>query len=174
MTSLLTIRYFPDPVLRRRCDPVDAIGPAEKMLADAMITTMKAAKGVGLAAPQVGINRRLFVMDYGEGPVTVINPKILKRKGQHVLEEGCLSLPGVGVEVKRPLSIEVEYTDLDNRTVTAQLNEFAARVFCHEFDHLEGVLIIDYAGWRQKRRIRPVLDELSRRYQEEHSAEPQS
>ena len=166
MTLPLPIRCFPDPVLRRRCEHVSDIGPAEKMLADAMIETMKAARGVGLAAPQIGLSKRMFVMDYGEGPVTVINPKIRKKEGRWVLEEGCLSIPGVGVEVKRPLAIEVEYTDLENRTVRTRLREFAARVFCHEFDHLEGVLIIDYAGWRQKRRIKPVLEDLTRRFQE--------
>ena len=85
---------YGDPCLRKKCVPVKEVGPSERMVINAMIETMHQANGVGLAAPQVGINQRFFILDVGDGPVIIINPKIIKRAGSDIFEEGCLSIPG--------------------------------------------------------------------------------
>jgi len=107
--AALKIRLYGDPCLRKKSKPIDEIGPGERMLIKSMFATMLEAKGVGLAAPQVGINQRLFVMDVGEGPLAIINPKITKKLGGDILEEGCLSIPEVTINIKRPQQITVKY-----------------------------------------------------------------
>ena len=146
----LTIRTDDDPCLRRKSTVVKEVGAAERMLISAMLETMYASKGVGLAAPQVGINQQIFVMDVGEDPIVVINPQVLKRSGSQCLEEGCLSLPGQVVNVKRPKKILVHYWDVQGKTVEREFSDLLARVFLHENDHLLGKLITDYRGWREK------------------------
>lgn len=146
----LKIRVYGDPCLRRKSEPLKEVGPSERMLIAAMLDTMYESKGLGLAAPQVGINQQIFVADVGDGPIVVINPKILKRKGSAELEEGCLSIPGITVSVKRPDHIVVQYCDENNRPVEAELKNMLARVFQHENDHLNGKLIIDHATLRER------------------------
>lgn len=157
----LKIRIYGDPCLRKKSLTVKEVGPAERMLIAAMVETMHESKGVGLAAPQVGINQQIFVFDVGDGPEAVINPRILKKWGSAVMEEGCLSIPGVLVNVKRPEEILVKYTDENNKTVQRECTELLARVFLHETDHLNGKLIVDYAGLGQKVQLREKLKELT-------------
>lgn len=161
-SGLLTIRIYGDPCLRKKCDPVDGIGPAERIFIEALFKTMYAEKGVGLAAPQVGVNRRIFVVDAGDGPLAVVNPQILNREGAAVQEEGCLSIPGVTVEVKRPQTVRVRFKDENNQDVEMTLSDLKARVFLHENDHLDGKLIVDYASWMKKRELSGHLKELER------------
>lgn len=149
----LKIRVYGDPCLRRKSEPLKEVGPSERMLIAAMLDTMYESKGLGLAAPQVGINQQIFVADVGDGPIVVINPKILKRKGSAELEEGCLSIPGITVNVKRPDHITVQYRDENNRPVEAELKNILARVFQHENDHLNGKLIIDHAALRERLKL---------------------
>jgi len=144
--SKLTIRTDDDPCLRRKSAPVKSVGPGERMLMEAMLSAMYAAKGIGLAAPQVGINQKIFVMDSGEGPFFIVDPQILRRSGFECMEEGCLSLPGKVVNVRRAKTIRVRYLDQDNRAVERTFSGLAARVFLHENDHLLGKLIVDYRG----------------------------
>src|SRR5208282_5187094 len=118
----LKIRLYGDPCLQIKSKPVKEVGPVERMLIAAMFETMIACKGVGLAAPQVGINEQIFVVDTGKEIFAVINPKILRTSGSEVMEEGCLSIPRVQVDVKRPKTVWVEFTDEQNRKVRAQLN----------------------------------------------------
>jgi len=113
----LKVRFYPDPCLRKKSNPVQEVGPAERILIQSMIETMYDYKGVGLAAPQVGINQRILVADIGEGPIAVINPKIIKMSGAADLEEGCLSIPEVNINVTRPQEIKVRYVDEDNKKV---------------------------------------------------------
>ena len=153
----LKIRIFGDPCLRLKSVPVKEVGPAERVLIAAMIETMHEYKGIGLAAPQVGFNQRIFVADIGNGPIAVINPKIIKRSGSGVLEEGCLSLPGVTVEVRRPKKIFVSYIDENNRRVESAYDELMARVIQHETDHLNGKLITDYLTFTRRRKIEKQL-----------------
>jgi peptide deformylase len=105
--------------------------------------TMYKAEGVGLAAPQIGILKRVVVIDVGEGPVTLINPEIIKTSGKQVDNEGCLSIPGRQGEVERPDTVTVKALDIDGKEITVRGKELFARAICHELDHLDGVLFID-------------------------------
>jgi peptide deformylase len=149
----LKIRLYGDPCLEAKSKAVKEVGPVERMLIAAMFETMIACKGVGLAAPQVGINEQIFVVDTGKEVFAAINPKIIKAAGHDVMEEGCLSIPRVLVDVKRAKNVWVEFTNEENRQVRAQLNGLVARVFLHEYDHLHGKLILDYLPSKDRSRI---------------------
>ncbi|MDE1920188.1 MAG: peptide deformylase [Candidatus Omnitrophica bacterium] len=149
----LKVRLYGDPCLEAKSKPVKEVGPVERMLISAMFETMAAYKGVGLAAPQVGINEQIFVVDTGKETFVVVNPKIVKSVGHDVMEEGCLSIPRVLVDVKRAKTVWVEYIDAANRRVRAQLNGLVAKVFQHEYDHLQGKLILDYLNPRDRSKI---------------------
>jgi peptide deformylase len=140
----LKIRLYGDPCLEIKSKTVKEVGPVERMLIAAMFETMVACKGVGLAAPQVGINEQIFVVDTGKEIFAAINPKIIKSAGSEVMEEGCLSIPRVLVDVKRAKTLWVEFVDQENRHIRAQLTGLTAKVFQHEYDHLQGKLILDY------------------------------
>lgn len=156
----LKIRLYGDPVLRKKSQAVETVGPAERMLIDAMIETMRFHKGIGLAAPQVGINEQILVADVGEGPIAMINPQILKRSGSHVMEEGCLSIPGILVDVRRPQKISVRYFNEDNKLIEKEFSDLTARVILHENDHLRGKLIIDYASLTKQIKMRKKLKDI--------------
>ncbi len=149
----LKIRLYGDPCLEKKSKAVKEVGPVERMLIAAMFETMIACKGVGLAAPQVGINEQIFVLDTGKEVFAAINPKIIKTAGSEVMEEGCLSIPRVLVDIKRAKTVWVEFTDEENAQVRARLNGLAAKVFQHEFDHLHGKLILDYLSPKDRTRI---------------------
>ena len=112
-------------------------------LAEDMIATMYAAPGVGLAAPQVGIERRLFVYDVGEGPQAIVNPTISEARGEWNFEEGCLSVPGLHWNIVRPKEVYLTGVDLDGNDISIEADEYLARVFQHEIDHLDGVLLFE-------------------------------
>jgi peptide deformylase len=137
------IRVFGDPVLRRAATPVTEIDGALVKLVDAMYETMYEAPGVGLAAPQVGVQKRFFVYDVGDGPHALVNPEIVDATGEWVYEEGCLSLPGLAFEVVRPKVVTVRGLDLDGTEVVVEGDELLGRLFLHEVDHLDGVLMLD-------------------------------
>ena len=137
------IRVFGDPVLKRPAAPVTEVDGALAKLVDAMYETMYEAPGVGLAAPQVGVQRRFFVYDVGEGPYVLLNPEIVEATGEWTYEEGCLSLPGLAFEVVRPKVVTVKGEDLDGNDVVIEGDELLGRVFLHEIDHLDGVLMLD-------------------------------
>ena len=158
----LKIRTFGDPCLRKKSDLVEEVGPSERMLIEAMLETMYEHKGVGLAAPQVGINQQIFVADAGDGPMVVVNPKIIKRSGLGKADEGCLSIPGVTVKVNRPQKIVVQYVDQNNQRQEQELIDLKARVFQHEKDHLQGKLIIDYLSLPKKLKIQKQLKQISK------------
>jgi peptide deformylase len=141
--SLLPIRIFGDPVLREKARPVESFDDALGRLAEDMITTMQAAPGVGLAAPQVGRPLRLIVFDIGEGATALANPALYDEWGEQIAEEGCLSLPGLYYPVRRHEHVAAKGFDLDGHEVTIEGQELLARVLQHEVDHLEGVLFID-------------------------------
>ena len=142
----LTIRKLGDDALRKTCRPVTEITPRIITLLDDMIETMRAADGCGLAAPQVGVLRRVVVVEVEPGVVyELINPKIIAYSGEQEGEEGCLSLPGQWGRVKRPLHVTVEATNRNGETFQVTGHELLARAFCHELDHLDGKLYIDIA-----------------------------
>ena len=135
-----------DPVLRKVCRPVDAITPRINTLLDDMIETMREADGCGLAAPQVGVLRRIAVVEVEPGQVfELINPKIIARAGTQEETEGCLSLPGKWGTTRRPMHVTVRCTNRQGETVEYSGSGLLARAFCHEIDHLDGVLFIDEA-----------------------------
>jgi peptide deformylase len=140
-----TIRTYGDPVLRQRAPEVTEIDGHLQSLVDDMVATMYEAPGVGLAAPQVGIQKRLFVYDLHDekGPRSVVNPKVSEARGEWTYEEGCLSVPGLSWPIVRPKEVYLTGFDLDGNEVSIEADEFEARVYLHELDHLDGVLLID-------------------------------
>ncbi len=142
----LQIRKVGDEALRKVCRPVDTITPRVLTLLDDMVETMRAANGVGLAAPQVGILRRIVVIEVEPGEVyELINPKIIAYSGEQDGQEGCLSVPGRWGMVKRPMNVTVRAMNRHGETVEITGHELLARCFCHELDHLDGALYIDKA-----------------------------
>ena len=140
----LKIRKDNDPILRQVCRPVDEITPRILTLLDDMVETMRAAEGVGLAAPQVGILRRVVVIEVEPGQVLeLINPKIIAFAGQQEETEGCLSLPGKSGITRRPMHVTVRALNRKGETVEISGSGLLARAFCHELDHLDGKLYID-------------------------------
>lgn len=136
--ALRTIRTQGDSVLTKKCRPVEAMTPRISELIEDMLETMYDAMGVGLAAPQVGILKRIVVIDVGDGPMVLINPEILEVSGEQTGEEGCLSVPGMSGQVTRPNYVKVKALDADMNEVVYEGEELLARAFCHEIDHLEG------------------------------------
>jgi peptide deformylase len=135
-----------DDILRKRCRPVEVITPKTLQLLDDMAETMRAAQGVGLAAPQVGILRRIVVIEVEEGNlIELINPKIIAYAGEQIGTEGCLSVPGKWGTVKRPMHVTVRALNRHGEEFEITGSEFLARAFCHELDHLDGQLYIDIA-----------------------------
>ena len=136
--ALRTIRVQGDPVLTNKSRPVEQMTPRISELITDMLDTMYDAMGVGLAAPQVGILKRIVVIDVGEGPIVLINPEILETGGEQTGDEGCLSVPGMAGQVTRPNYVKVKALDVNMNEVIYEGEELLARAFCHEIDHLDG------------------------------------
>lgn len=141
--ALRNIRKYGDEVLRKKSRHVDIINKRTIMLLNDMLETMYNAQGVGLAAPQVGILKRLVVIDVGEGPIFLINPKIIETEGKVIDTEGCLSIPGEEGEVERPERVVVKAMNEKGEEITLEGTGLLARAFCHEIDHLDGILFVD-------------------------------
>ncbi|MCK4580911.1 MAG: peptide deformylase [Dehalococcoidia bacterium] len=149
--AVLEIRTLPDPVLRRKARKVSNIDGSIQKLIDDMIDTMRAARGVGLAAPQVGVSLRIAVIEMpGEDVITLINPEIVKRQGERVLEEACLSLPGYWGEIKRSVTVKVKALDRQGREIRLKGEGLLAEALEHETDHLNGTLYIEHADGPEK------------------------
>ncbi|MEM9561119.1 MAG: peptide deformylase [Actinomycetota bacterium] len=144
MASPYQVRVFGDPVLRKVAKEIEDVDGRLVKLVDDMLDTMYAEPGIGLAAPQVGVGRRLFVYDVGEGPEAIVNPVISESRGEWVYEEGCLSVPGLFWEIVRPKEIHLTGYDLDGNEVSIEADELLARLFQHELDHLDGVMLVDH------------------------------
>ena len=144
--AIRKIRVDGDEVLRKTCKPVDKMTPRLETLIEDMYDTMYEANGVGLAAPQVGILKRIVVIDVGEEDVyTLINPQIIEADGEQTGEEGCLSLPGLQAQVTRPNHVICKAYDENMEEYTIEAEGLLARAICHELDHLEGILYKDKA-----------------------------
>ena len=141
--ALRTIREFGDEVLNKECKEVTKMTLRTKVLINDMLDTMYEAMGVGLAAPQVGILKRIVVIDIGEGPIVLINPEILESSGEQTGDEGCLSVPGMAGQVTRPNYVKVKAMNEDMEEVIYEGTELLARAFCHEIDHLDGKMYTD-------------------------------
>jgi peptide deformylase len=143
--AVRTIRKDGDEVLRKVSRKVEVIDDRILTLLDDMTETMHKASGVGIAAPQVGILRRVIVIDIGEGPIELINPVIVYESGEQLEEEGCLSIPGIRGQVKRPAKVIIRALDRKGKTFEMTGTELLAIAFCHETDHLNGILFTDKA-----------------------------
>ena len=163
----LTILEFPDPRLRKKAVPVEAVDDALRALIDDMFETMYDAPGIGLAATQVDVHRRLLIADVSSeksDPHVFINPEILEKDGVTVTEEGCLSVPGYYEEVERAEHIKVRYLDRDGVERVEEYEGLLAVCVQHEIDHLDGKLFVDYLSEAKRQRIRKKL-EKERRHQ---------
>ncbi len=170
--AILPIRIYPDPVLRVKCPPVERFDAGLRKLAADMVETMHAAPGVGLAAPQVGVELRLAVVDtsIGEDPAqlhVLVNPEIVRREGSESDLEGCLSLPGVNDKVDRPLTIAVRAQDAEGRPFELAAEGYLARAICHEVDHLDGILFTDHLRGLRRERARRQLKRLAEEQRQE-------
>ncbi|WP_026882346.1 peptide deformylase [Clostridium akagii] len=143
--ALREIRTLGDDLLRKKSRKIEVINKRILTLIDDMKETMYNAHGVGLAAPQVGVLKRLVVIDVGEGPIVLINPEILETSGSQIDEEGCLSIPGREEEVERPNYVKAKALNEKGEEIIIEGEELLARAICHEIDHLFGVLFIDKA-----------------------------
>ena len=164
--AILAIRIYPDPVLRVRCRKVETFDAGLRKLAANMVETMHAAPGVGLAAPQVGSDLRLAVVDIsvGEDPAAVyvlVNPEVVRREGLETDVEGCLSLPGINDKVDRPFAITVRAQNLEGESFELEAEDYMARAICHEVDHLDGVLFTDHLRGLRRERARRQLKKLA-------------
>ncbi len=174
MMSVLPIVTYNDPILKKKTEPVSENSEELQTLIDDMFETMYQASGVGLAAPQIGKSIQVFVMDadaiteemedeQDAGPITLINPEIIKEDEETVkLEEGCLSIPEVRDEVARPKSITVKYKDRDFNEQTLDASGWVARVIQHEYDHLQGVLFLDYLSAFKRRLHKSTLKKIDK------------
>jgi len=145
---ILEIKEYPDPVLSRKCEKVEEMD--QENLVEDMLETMYANEGIGLAAPQVGILKRILVLDVGNGSRAFINPEIINNRGKVVSEEGCLSIPGVFVKVKRFEEVTVKAQNVNGENFTIKATGILARCLQHEIDHLSGILILDRENFWQK------------------------
>jgi len=155
--TTLPIRIYGDPVLNQVTTEIENIDGRIAALAQTMIETMNEAPGVGLAANQVGVQKRLFVYDKGEGPHVVVNPRILETDGEWTFEEGCLSVPGLSWEITRANSVHLVGFDLDGNEIDVQTDEYEGRIFQHEMDHLDGVLLVERLDADQRREAKRIL-----------------
>ena len=159
----MQIRIYGDDILRKKCKPIAKIGDEEREILDQMVKKMRESGGVGLAACQVGLNRQLLVVDLANKALKLANPKICKRAGKQVIEEGCLSLPQIQVKVKRSKKIKLEALDEHNQQIFIDAEDLLAIVLQHEIDHLHGKMIIDYLPWYKKIKAIKALKEYRRR-----------
>ena len=155
--ALHPIRVHGDPVLKQPTAEVTAIDAALARLAEDMVETMYDAPGVGLAANQIGVQKRLFVYDVGEGPLAVINPSLSGHDGEWTYDEGCLSVPGLFWPIVRPKQVHLIGLDLDGKELSIEADELLARVFLHEVDHLDGMLLLERLDDDQRREAMRVL-----------------
>lgn len=153
------IVHYGDPLLRQKAQPVREVTPEIQALVDEMVESMRAASGIGLAAPQIGTSLRVIVWDVGEGVGVLINPKIVRRSGSQCGPEGCLSLPGLQGDVVRPERVTVRGLDRDGKEVRITGEGLLARCLCHEIDHLDGVLFIDRADAATLRLVTPTEED---------------
>jgi peptide deformylase len=163
----LSIVFYPDPRLRKMSKPVERFDPALKELALRMFQLMRDHRGVGLAAPQVGENVRLFVINHtGElkDDKVYVNPELTEAEGTEEAEEGCLSLPGINAKVVRDKSMKMRAQDLEGNFFEETASGYLARVWQHELDHLNGTMIIDRMGAVAKMAAKKTLKELEEKY----------
>jgi peptide deformylase len=171
MPNPLKIIFYPDPRLRKVSKPIKEFTPELALLAAQMLELMRASKGVGLAAPQVGKNIRLFVMNATNQPGddrVIINPTLTEPEGEETAEEGCLSIPDVKIDVARSKTLHLSAQDINGKPFEETQTGYVARVWQHEYDHLNGILLTDRMGALAKVSFRRRLKELEDEYEKQH------
>ena len=167
--ALMKIYHYPEPVLAQKAEPIVETDDSIRQMATDMIETMYAAPGIGLAAPQVGISKRLIVLDCGGRDeesqlIVAINPEIIASEGESFEEEGCLSVPGYYCKIKRKAEVTVRYRDLDGNEQTLSTDGLLAVAFQHEIDHLNGVLFVDHLSLLKrglfKKKYQKIMEQL--------------
>jgi len=165
-----SIRTYGDPVLKTPAAAVGEIDGKIARLVDEMFDTLYSSEnGLGLAAPQVGVQKQIFVWEMDEEPMTIINPEIVESRGEWVYDEGCLSIPGLYVEIARPNEVLMRGLDLDGNEIEIEADELMGRLFQHELDHLNGVLMFDRMQPEQRKE---ALQEYRRILDEQAAAKP--
>jgi len=162
---LLPILHFPDPKLRTRAKPVESVDDAIRTLIDNMFETMYEAPGIGLAATQVDVHKRVIVVDVSEEknqPLVFINPELLEKQGIEEMDEGCLSVPGIYEKVQRADSVKVRALDRNGQSFEMEADGLLAVCIQHEMDHLEGKLFVDYLSSLKRDRIQKKLEKQRR------------
>lgn len=166
--AILEILHFPDQRLRQVCQPVEVVDDEIRQLAADMLETMYEAPGIGLAAMQVNVTKRVIVIDISEDrsePMTLINPEVISKDGEEEMQEGCLSVPGFYENVQRAERIRVKYLDLDGQEQEMDSEGLLAVCIQHEIDHLDGKLFVDYISPLKRQRIRKKLEKQQRQEQ---------
>lgn len=168
----LRIRLFGEPGLRKKASAVKEITSLHRDILSKMAQLMYEAEGIGLAAVQVGVNETMIVADIGGGDLyKLINPKIVKKEGAQVMEEGCLSVPGVCIKIKRARKVRVQAQDEFGEPLTLEAEGLLSCVFQHEIDHLKGRLIVDRASILEQLKIRKKLEGIKKRVKDERLSE---
>ena len=162
--SLLDIHVLGSPLLRTETTPIETITDDVRRLVDDMFETMRAAQGIGLAAPQVGRLERVAVVDVDNDPIVLINPEIVLESGSERAEEGCLSIPDIYGDVDRSARVTVRATNLEGKIFEREATELLARAFQHEIDHLHGKLFIDYLSFLKRRGVMARWEDLKEKY----------
>ena len=160
--AIRTVRKEGDTILKKPSKPVKEINAATLALVDDMLETMRSLDGVGIAAPQVGALKRIVVIEFEEDLYEMINPEIIEEEGDQVCNEACLSAPGRCGDVERPFKITVQYLNRQGETTTVTIDDFMASVFCHEIDHLDGIIFLDKA-----KNVRLITEEQLRQRRRE-------
>jgi peptide deformylase len=155
-----SIRVIGDPVLKQRASEIGDIDGRLVQLVDDMFDIMYDAPGIGLAAPQIGVQKRLFVYEFADEPGVLINPEIVESDGEWVYNEGCLSIPGIFFEIARPKTVLIKGIDLDGNDVQIEADELQARLYQHELDHLDGTLMVEHLTEDQSKAAKKHLLEL--------------
>lgn len=160
--SAYSIRLYGDPVLKQKAEEITEIDGKIKTLADRMLDAMYDVHGLGLAAPQVGVQKRIFVYDLyeGDGPQVIINPTLSEFDGEWTFDEGCLSIPGLYFPITRPKTVHLTGYDIDGNEISIEADEILARAFQHELDHLDGTLLLEHLDPDQRK---AALRELRQR-----------
>ncbi len=170
----LQIRLFGDSALRKKAKPVKEITQGHRDILAQMAKLMYESSGIGLASLQLGISEAMIVVDIGSGLYKLINPVIVKKEGVQVMEEGCLSVPGVCIKVKRAKKVRILAQDEFSRPVTIEAEDLLACVFQHEIDHLKGKLIVDYASFFDRLKMSGILEGLKKKVKNEKLPESET
>jgi peptide deformylase len=163
--ALLDILHFPDPRLRKKAEPIAEVNDAIRQLADDMLETMYQAPGIGLAATQVNVQKRLIVIDISEDqddPLVLINPEVIEKHGEREYQEGCLSVPEAYELVTRADTVKIKAIDRDGEEFELDADDLLATCIQHELDHLDGKLFVDYLSNLKKQRIKKRLEKLQK------------